>query len=114
MQRAPVSLALAIGLVLATELARADGGEEVLTRWLAANAGLTTLRVDFVQTRKVNTLQVPIREVGVLWLDRDGDRLRNPRGRRRGRGNRGTARHKGDATDRNQRTKLRHCPPSPL
>ncbi|NNC88892.1 MAG: outer membrane lipoprotein carrier protein LolA [Akkermansiaceae bacterium] len=54
----------------------AQSGSGVVERWLETNAGAGKLRVEFSQTRKINTLKVPIREKGVLWIDHQADRLR--------------------------------------
>ncbi|MCB1203704.1 MAG: outer membrane lipoprotein carrier protein LolA [Verrucomicrobiae bacterium] len=41
----------------------------VVDRWLATNTGVSTLRIDFTQTRRMKSVKVPVRQEGTLWLD---------------------------------------------
>lgn len=41
----------------------------VVERWLATNTGVSTLRIDFTQTRTMKSVKVPVRQEGTLWLD---------------------------------------------
>jgi len=64
--------------IAAAQLAGAAGvqGSEVLERWLSTHTGVSTIRVDFTQTRKMRTLRVPMRQEGVLLMDHQTGRFR--------------------------------------
>ena len=47
---------------------------EIVKRWLSTNSGISSIRIDFTQTRKMRSLKVPIRQDGSLWLDYSGSR----------------------------------------
>ena len=73
------SSVLLLCLPLLAEASRADSGtsgEEDVVRWLETNEGLTTLKVEFTQTRRLVSLKNPIRQKGVLWLDHPSNRFR--------------------------------------
>ena len=48
----------------------------VVERWLAGNSGVSSLKIDFTQTRTMRSLKVPVRQQGTLWLDYGKDRFR--------------------------------------
>lgn len=48
----------------------------VVRSWLATNSGVSALKIDFMQTRTMRSLKVPVRQQGQLWLDYRNDRFR--------------------------------------
>jgi len=54
----------------------AETEPSVVERWLGTHAGVTSLRVDFTQTRRMRSLRVPMRQDGSLWMDHQSGRFR--------------------------------------
>jgi len=48
----------------------------VIEKWLASNSGVSTLCIDFTQTRTMRSVKMPVKQDGVLWLDYPNDRFR--------------------------------------
>lgn len=48
----------------------------VVERWLATNSGVSSLKIDFTQTRRMRSVKVPLRQDGTLWLDYANHRFR--------------------------------------
>ena len=48
----------------------------MVQRWLSTNSGVTSVKVDFTQTRKMRAIKLPIRQSGTLWLDYKTNRFR--------------------------------------
>jgi len=70
---------LAWGFCLASATLRAQSSApdmSVVERWLASNAGVASLCIDFTQTRRMRSVKVPVRQEGTLWLDYAKDRFR--------------------------------------
>lgn len=69
----PVSLVL-LGFLFTF---KAEAQEiDVVGRWLQTNSGVRTLKVTFSQSRKLRSLNLPIQQKGILWLDYERDRFR--------------------------------------
>lgn len=72
----PVTSAILLSAVAVCASLPAVAEEEVIKRWLAANARLTTLEADFTQTRRLASLKAPLRQKGRIWMDAKKDRFR--------------------------------------
>lgn len=60
----------------ASAFASDEDGAAIVERWLAAGSDVSTLRVEFTQTRKLKTIKLPIVQHGTLWIDYSNDRFR--------------------------------------
>ncbi len=58
----------AVGFVLTASILRAVDTNSVLENWFAAQAKITSLSADFVQTRTLKTLVRPLTAKGHLWF----------------------------------------------
>ncbi len=60
-------------------LARAQSSSPdmgVVERWLANSSGISSVRIDFTQTRRMRAVKVPVSQEGSLWLDYANHRFR--------------------------------------
>ena len=46
--------------------------DEVVEQWVASQAGIESLEGEFVQTRKLPALRVPLKSEGMLWMAKGG------------------------------------------
>ncbi len=49
---------------------------EVVERWLATNSGLSSVKIDFTQTRQMRSVSRSVSQDGTLWLDYANHRFR--------------------------------------
>ncbi len=59
-------------LLLSVFPARADDTEAVLRYWIARQADIRSLRADFIQTRRLPGLRIPLKKSGTVWFGADG------------------------------------------
>ena len=59
-------------LLLSVLPACADDTESVLRDWIARQADIRSLRADFIQTRRLPALRIPLKKSGTVWFGADG------------------------------------------
>ena len=65
------SLILLFSLLLAAPL-RADDTQTILRDWISKQAAIRSLRADFIQTRRLPALRIPLRKSGTVWFGTEG------------------------------------------
>ena len=59
-------------LLLATLPLQAENTDAILRDWISKQAGIRTLRADFIQTRRLPALRIPLRKSGTVWFGAEG------------------------------------------
>lgn len=59
-------------IVLLTLPVRADDTEAILSDWISKQATIRSLRADFIQTRRLPALRIPLKKSGTVWFGADG------------------------------------------
>ena len=59
-------------LLLATLPLRAEDADSVLRDWISKQSGIRTLRADFIQTRRLPALRIPLKKSGTVWFGTEG------------------------------------------
>lgn len=59
-------------LLLATLPLRAEDADSILQDWISKQSGICTLRADFIQTRRLPALRIPLKKSGSVWFGADG------------------------------------------
>ena len=65
-------LGLLLLLLLATLPLQAENTDAILRDWISKQAGIRTLRADFIQTRRLPALRIPLRKSGTVWFGAEG------------------------------------------
>ena len=58
-------------LLLAAPI-RAEDTQAILSDWISKQAAIRSLRADFIQTRRLPALRIPLRKSGTLWFGTEG------------------------------------------
>lgn len=61
---------------LPASLSAVESDLSVVERWMETNRGVRTLKIDFLQTRTMKSLAMPITQPGTLWLNYATDQFR--------------------------------------
>ena len=64
-------LTLLFLLLLATPL-RAEDTQTILRDWISKQAAISSLRADFIQTRRLPALRIPLKKSGTVWFGTEG------------------------------------------
>ena len=64
-------LSLLFLLLLAAPL-RAEDTQTILRDWISKQAAIRSLRADFIQTRRLPALRIPLRKSGTVWFGTEG------------------------------------------
>ena len=64
-------LTLLFLLLLATPL-RAEDTQTILRDWISKQAAIRSLRADFIQTRRLPALRIPLKKSGTVWFGTEG------------------------------------------
>jgi outer membrane lipoprotein-sorting protein len=64
-------LILLFSLLLAASL-RAEDTQTILRDWISKQAAIRSLRADFIQTRRLPALRIPLRKSGTVWFGTEG------------------------------------------
>jgi outer membrane lipoprotein-sorting protein len=64
-------LFLLLSLILALPL-HAEDTEKILHEWIAKQAAIRSLRADFIQTRRLPALRIPLKKSGTVWFGTEG------------------------------------------
>ena len=59
-------------LLFATLPLRAENDDSILRDWISKQSGIRTLRADFIQTRRLPALRIPLRKSGTVWFGTEG------------------------------------------
>lgn len=59
-------------LLLATLPLQAENTDAILRDWISKQADIRTLRADFIQTRRLPALRIPLRKSGTVWFGAEG------------------------------------------
>lgn len=59
-------------IVLLVLPVRAEDTESILRDWISKQANIRSLRADFVQTRRLPALRIPLKKSGTVWFGSDG------------------------------------------
>ena len=59
-------------IVLLALPVRADDTEAILSDWISKQATIRSLRADFIQTRRLLALRIPLKKSGTVWFGADG------------------------------------------
>jgi outer membrane lipoprotein-sorting protein len=51
---------------------RADDNQAILKDWISKQAAIRSLRADFIQTRRLPALRIPLKKSGKVWFSADG------------------------------------------
>lgn len=51
---------------------RAEDTEAILRDWISKQADIRSLRADFIQTRRLPALRIPLKKSGTVWFGADG------------------------------------------
>jgi outer membrane lipoprotein-sorting protein len=58
-------------LMLAAPI-RAEDTQAILSDWISKQAAIRSLRADFIQTRRLPALRIPLRKSGTVWFGTEG------------------------------------------
>ena len=58
-------------LLLAAPL-RAEDTQTILRDWISKQAAISSLRADFIQTRRLPALRIPLKKSGTVWFGTEG------------------------------------------
>ena len=58
-------------LLLAASI-RAEDTQAILSDWISKQAAIRSLRADFIQTRRLPALRIPLRKSGTVWFGTEG------------------------------------------
>ena len=58
-------------LMLAVPI-RAEDTQAILSDWISKQAAIRSLRADFIQTRRLPALRIPLRKSGTVWFGTEG------------------------------------------
>jgi outer membrane lipoprotein-sorting protein len=64
-------LSLLFLLLLAAPL-RAEDTQTILRDWISKQAAISSLRADFIQTRRLPALRIPLKKSGTVWFGTEG------------------------------------------
>ena len=64
-------LILLFSLLLAAPL-RAEDTQTILRDWISKQAAIRSLRADFIQTRRLPALRIPLKKSGTVWFGTEG------------------------------------------
>ena len=64
-------LILLFSLLLAAPL-RAEDTQTILRDWISKQAAILSLRADFIQTRRLPALRIPLKKSGTVWFGTEG------------------------------------------
>lgn len=64
-------LLLLLLLLLASPL-HAEETDKILREWIAKQAAIRSLRADFIQTRRLPALRIPLKKSGTVWFGTEG------------------------------------------
>ena len=64
-------LILLFSLLLAAPL-RAEDTQTILRDWISKQAAIRSLRADFIQTRRLPALRIPLKKSGTVWFGAEG------------------------------------------
>lgn len=59
-------------LLLASLPVQAEDTDAILRDWISKQAGIRTLRADFIQTRRLPALRIPLKKSGTVWFGDEG------------------------------------------
>jgi outer membrane lipoprotein-sorting protein len=59
-------------LLLVTLPLRAEDADSILRDWISKQSGIRTLRADFIQTRRLPALRIPLKKSGTVWFGDEG------------------------------------------
>lgn len=59
-------------LLLVTLPLRAEDADSILRDWISKQSGIRTLRADFIQTRRLPALRIPLKKSGTVWFGAEG------------------------------------------
>jgi outer membrane lipoprotein-sorting protein len=62
---------LLLFLLLAAPL-HAQDAEKVLRKWISKQSAIRSLRADFIQTRRLPALRIPLKKSGTVWFGTEG------------------------------------------
>ena len=65
------SLFLLFLLLLASPV-HAEDTEKILREWISKQAAIRSLRADFIQTRRLPALRIPLKKSGTVWFGTEG------------------------------------------
>ena len=65
------SLCLLVLLLLASPV-HAEDTQTILSDWIAKQAAIRSLRADFIQTRRLPALRIPLKKSGTVWFGTEG------------------------------------------
>ena len=64
-------LTLLFALLLAAPI-RAEDTQTILRDWISKQAAIRSLRADFIQTRRLPALRIPLKKSGTVWFGSEG------------------------------------------
>ncbi len=64
-------LTLLFALLLAAPI-RAEDTQTILRDWISKQAAIRSLRADFIQTRRLPALRIPLKKSGTVWFGTEG------------------------------------------
>jgi outer membrane lipoprotein-sorting protein len=64
-------LTLLFALLLAAPI-RAEDTQTILRDWISKQAAIRSLRADFIQTRRLPALRIPLKKSGTVWFGAEG------------------------------------------
>jgi outer membrane lipoprotein-sorting protein len=64
-------LRLLVLLLLVSPL-HAEDTDKILREWIAKQAAIRSLRADFIQTRRLPALRIPLKKSGTVWFGAEG------------------------------------------
>ncbi len=59
-------------LLLLTAPIRAEYTQTILSDWISKQAAIRSLRADFIQTRRLPALRIPLKKSGTVWFGTEG------------------------------------------
>ena len=59
-------------LLLLVSPLHAEDTETILREWIAKQAAIRSLRADFIQTRRLPALRIPLKKSGTVWFGTEG------------------------------------------
>jgi outer membrane lipoprotein-sorting protein len=59
-------------LLLLTAPIRAEDTQTILSDWISKQAAIRSLRADFIQTRRLPALRIPLKKSGTVWFGAEG------------------------------------------
>jgi len=59
-------------LLLLSSLLHAEDTEKILREWISKQAAIRSLRADFIQTRRLPALRIPLKKSGTVWFGTEG------------------------------------------